>query len=88
MTLADRIVLLKEGVSSRSARRRKSIVGPANMFVAGFIGTPNMNFVEVDGRPLRQWWTLTGAGTVLSIEGRAFHLQQATAPCLASGRRT
>jgi len=48
---------------------------PANMFVAGFIGTPNMNFVEVTVGRSGNDWTLTGAGTVLSIEGRGFHLQ-------------
>ncbi|TJX16016.1 MAG: ABC transporter ATP-binding protein, partial [Mesorhizobium sp.] len=46
-----------------------------NMFVAGFIGTPNMNFIEVTVGRAANGWTLTGAGTVLSIDGAGFHLQ-------------
>ncbi|GLQ81088.1 sugar ABC transporter ATP-binding protein [Mesorhizobium huakuii] len=75
MTLADRIVLLKEGVIEQIGAPAEIYLRPANMFVAGFIGTPNMNFVEVTVGRSDNGWTLTGAGTVLSIEGRAFHLR-------------
>ena len=75
MTLADRIVLLKDGVIEQIGAPAEIYLRPANMFVAGFIGTPNMNFVEVTVGRSGNDWTLTGAGTVLSIEGRGFHLQ-------------
>ncbi|TSE04937.1 sn-glycerol-3-phosphate ABC transporter ATP-binding protein UgpC [Mesorhizobium intechi] len=75
MTLADRIVLLKEGVIEQIGAPAEIYLRPANMFVAGFIGTPNMNFVEVTVGRSDNGWTLTGAGTVLSIEGWGFHLQ-------------
>ncbi|BCH06305.1 sugar ABC transporter ATP-binding protein [Mesorhizobium sp. 131-3-5] len=75
MTLADRIVLLKEGVIEQIGAPAEIYLRPANMFVAGFIGTPNMNFVEVTVGRSGNDWTLTDAGTVLSIEGRGFHLQ-------------
>jgi multiple sugar transport system ATP-binding protein len=45
MTMADRIVVLKDGVD-RAGRRAAGAVRPAaNAFVAGFIGSPAMNFI-------------------------------------------
>ena len=40
----------RRACSSRSARRRTSTTSPANRFVAGFIGSPSMNFLDVDVR--------------------------------------
>ena len=39
------IAVMNQGVSSRSARRRRSMTVPRTMFVAGFIGAPPMNFL-------------------------------------------
>jgi multiple sugar transport system ATP-binding protein len=75
MTLADRIVLLKDGVIEQIGSPAEIYRRPDNLFVAGFIGTPNMNFVEVTIGRAGDGWTLTGAGTVFSIEGHDFHLQ-------------
>ena len=47
MTLGDRVVVMKDGGSSRSASRSSSTTPPANRFVAGFIGSPAMNFADV-----------------------------------------
>src|SRR5271166_551281 len=44
MTMADRST---RGASSRSARRSNSTIDPRNRFVAGFIGSPTMNFIDV-----------------------------------------
>ena len=49
MTLADRIVVLNQGRSSRSASPLELYRRPANLFVAGFIGSPKMNFVQGPG---------------------------------------
>ncbi|MBN9255924.1 MULTISPECIES: sn-glycerol-3-phosphate ABC transporter ATP-binding protein UgpC [unclassified Mesorhizobium] len=76
MTLADRIVLLKDGVIEQIGSPAEIYRRPANMFVAGFIGTPNMNFIDVTVGRAANGWTLTGAGTVLSMGGSGFHLQQ------------
>jgi multiple sugar transport system ATP-binding protein len=47
MTLADKIVVLqRRAASSRSVRRWTSTTSPVNRFVAGFIGSPQMNLVE------------------------------------------
>ena len=75
MTLADRIVLLKDGVIEQIGSPAEIYRRPGNLFVAGFIGTPNMNFIEAMVSRKADAWTLTGAGTVLSLEGGDFHLQ-------------
>ncbi|TIT86999.1 MAG: ATP-binding cassette domain-containing protein, partial [Mesorhizobium sp.] len=67
MTLADRIVLLKDGVIEQIGSPAEIYRQPKNMFVAGFIGTPNMNFVEVTVGRAKSGWTLNGAGTALVV---------------------
>ena len=44
MTLGDRIVIMKDGVIQQVGTPQQVFVHPANRFVAGFIGTPQMNF--------------------------------------------
>ena len=53
MTLADRIVVLDGGVIQQVGSPMELYNDPANMFVAGFIGSPKMNFMSGDlaGRP-------------------------------------
>jgi multiple sugar transport system ATP-binding protein len=53
MTLADRIVVLHGGVVQQVGSPMELYNNPANMFVAGFIGSPKMNFVPggLVGRP-------------------------------------
>lgn len=46
MTLADRIVIMKDGVIQQTGTPTEVFEHPANVFVAGFIGTPQMNFLE------------------------------------------
>ncbi len=48
MTLGDRVVVMKDGRVHQVAPPLEIYERPANRFVAGFIGTPTMNFV--DGR--------------------------------------
>jgi len=47
MTLADKIVVLDGGVVQQVGAPIDLYQRPANLFVAGFIGSPKMNFVEV-----------------------------------------
>ncbi|WP_068085000.1 ABC transporter ATP-binding protein [Polycladidibacter stylochi] len=47
MTLADRIAILKGGVVQQFATPAEIYSRPANMFVAGFVGSPSMNFLPV-----------------------------------------
>ena len=46
MTMADRMVVLKDGFLQQIATPQEIYSLPANMFVASFIGSPQMNFVE------------------------------------------
>ena len=46
MTLADRIVVLNAGVIEQTGTPTELFDKPANRFVADFIGSPSMNFVE------------------------------------------
>ncbi len=46
LTLADRIVVLNQGVVQQVGTPDELYLEPANRFVAGFIGSPAMNFLE------------------------------------------
>ncbi|MBH0238299.1 ABC transporter ATP-binding protein [Methylobrevis albus] len=59
MTLADRIVVLRAGLVEQIGSPTELYDRPANIFVAGFIGSPKMNFVSA---------------TVLGIEGGAIRI--------------
>jgi multiple sugar transport system ATP-binding protein len=48
MTLADRIVVLKDGVVQQVGSPEDIYQRPANRFVAGFFGTPSMNFLAAE----------------------------------------
>ena len=47
MTMADRIVVMKDGYIQQVGSPKDLYFTPANLFVAGFIGEPPMNFVRV-----------------------------------------
>ena len=46
MTLGDRIVIMKDGFIQQVGTPQQVFDHPANLFVAGFIGTPQMNFFD------------------------------------------
>ncbi len=46
MTLGTRIVVLKDGVIQQVDTPKKLYNEPQNLFVAGFIGSPQMNFID------------------------------------------
>ncbi len=48
MTLADRIAIMKDGIIEQFGTPRDIYENPATMFVAGFIGSPSMNFIPCD----------------------------------------
>jgi multiple sugar transport system ATP-binding protein len=65
MTLADRIVLMRDGVIEQQGRPLDLFERPASRFVAGFLGSPQMSFVPgslvggTDG-----WRVALGDGTI------------------------
>ncbi|WP_436776894.1 ABC transporter ATP-binding protein [Yinghuangia sp. YIM S09857] len=48
MTMGDRVAVLKDGVLQQVDTPRNMYDRPANVFVAGFIGSPAMNLIEAD----------------------------------------
>ena len=70
MTLADRIVIMKDGIIQQFDTPQAVYDNPANMFTAGFIGSPSMNFIPCQvSRPKTQ------AGVTLDTgDGRAYFL--------------
>ena len=48
MTLGDRIVIMKDGVIQQVGTPQEVFNHPANLFVAGFIGMPQMNFYDAE----------------------------------------
>ena len=50
MTMAERIVVMNLGRVEQVGRPLDLYDRPANLFVAGFIGSPAMNFIEATGR--------------------------------------
>lgn len=54
MTLGDRVAVLKKGLLQQVASPRELYEQPVNLFVAGFIGSPSMNFLtaHVEGDKL------------------------------------
>ncbi|MBO1756374.1 ABC transporter ATP-binding protein [Allobranchiibius sp. CTAmp26] len=55
MTLGDRVAVLKKGILQQCASPRELYEQPINLFVAGFIGSPPMNFLpaRVEGNTLK-----------------------------------
>lgn len=47
MTMADRIVIMKDGIIQQVGKPMELYDHPKNQFVAGFIGSPQMNFFDV-----------------------------------------
>ena len=46
MTMGDRIVIMKDGLIQQVDTPENVYSNPANVFVAGFIGSPKMNFID------------------------------------------
>jgi multiple sugar transport system ATP-binding protein len=72
MTMADRIVVLHDGVVEQVGDPLLLYDEPANLFVAGFLGSPAMNFVDATirrngGAPT----AVTADGTALPLPGNA-----------------
>ncbi len=53
LTMADRIAIMKDGVIEQVGTPHDVFAKPANVFVASFIGTPQMNLIEADYKGFR-----------------------------------
>ncbi len=71
MTLADRIVVMHGGVIQQQGTPEELFKFPKNKFVAGFLGTPPMNFLEATIEESNQQLYLKGQGFMLRCDERA-----------------
>ncbi|HBE14267.1 MAG TPA: sugar ABC transporter ATP-binding protein, partial [Clostridiales bacterium] len=67
MTMASRIVVMKDGLIQQVDTPQNLYDNPCNLFVAGFIGTPQMNFIH--GKLLKE-----GDGVVFVMGENKFKL--------------
>jgi multiple sugar transport system ATP-binding protein len=63
MTMADTIVVLRDGAVEQIGTPIELYARPRNQFVAGFLGTPQMNMLKAKTQ------TITGDGMILSVDG-------------------
>lgn len=77
MTMADRIVIMKDGVVQQVGTPMDLYEHPVNKFVAGFIGAPQMNFynVSVNGQ------------TIVFEDGNSMEIPEVIAKKLAGHKR-
>lgn len=62
MTMASRIVVMKDGYIQQIGAPKDIYDNPVNVFVGGFIGTPPMNFIE--GRVSEDGWFSCGTNKI------------------------
>ncbi len=74
MTLADRIVLLRDGLVEQAGTPLELYERPATHFVAGFLGSPRMNFIPAKLFGSRDKWQLRLPGELSVMVPRDFDL--------------
>ena len=72
MTLADKIVVLRDGRVEQVGSPMELYNNPANRFVAGFLGSPAMNFMPAD-------YVKEGDKRILGVRPEDLHLDDAGA---------
>ncbi|WIM72907.1 sn-glycerol-3-phosphate ABC transporter ATP-binding protein UgpC [Corynebacterium suedekumii] len=85
MTLGDRVVVMRKGVIQQAGSPDELYRNPRNLFVAGFIGSPSMNFVP--GRLIDRTTVATGFGDIRLPEELAALATRATGESVILGIR-
>ena len=77
LTMGTRIVVMKDGVIQQVDAPQVLYSQPCNVFVAGFIGSPQMNFSDatIDRRADGTYLVLAGGGEVKLTEAKAQQLE-------------
>ena len=78
MTMGDRIVVMKDGIIQQVDTPQNLYNAPGNLFVAGFIGSPQMNFVDAQ-------CVVEGAKAFLKFDKYQVELPEAKAKKLIDG---
>ncbi len=82
MTMGTRIVVMKDGIVQQVDAPKKIYDNPNNMFVAGFIGSPQMNFLDAEVQ------TNGGALTLVLNDGTKLNLTKEQQEVLKSKNYT
>ena len=72
MSLADRVIIMRDGVIVQDGDPRVLYRSPANRFVAGFVGTPAMSFLEFSLRTMESRNVLDFGGVVWEVSDRTW----------------
>ncbi len=67
MTLGDRIVIMRDGFIQQIGTPQEVFNHPSNLFVAGFIGTPQMNFFDAELKKAGDKYSVMLNGTEFAI---------------------
>ncbi|MGN0685971.1 MAG: ABC transporter ATP-binding protein, partial [Gemmiger sp.] len=67
MTMGDRIVVMKDGLIQQVDTPQNLYDYPCNVFVAGFIGSPQMNFLDGTLNKSGNQYTIDLAGTTIPL---------------------
>ena len=67
MTLGDRIVIMRDGFIQQIGTPQEVFNHPSNLFVAGFIGTPQMNFFDAELKKTGDKYSVVLNGTEFAI---------------------
>ena len=72
MTLGDRIVVMKDGLMQQVGSPLELYRRPLNRFVASFIGSPAMNFIDMDVAAGADTFSLSAEGIAIELPQRRF----------------
>jgi multiple sugar transport system ATP-binding protein len=78
MTLADRIVVLRNGLVEQIGSPAEIYQRPRTLFVAGFIGSPNMNLIDVTVADGGDRWILSSRASDFTVPRANFNLAAGT----------
>ena len=67
MTMGDRIVVMKSGIIQQADTPTNLYNKPCNMFVAGFIGSPQMNFIDCTIEKGKEGYGVNFAGKLIPL---------------------
>ncbi|MBR4224296.1 MAG: sn-glycerol-3-phosphate ABC transporter ATP-binding protein UgpC [Oscillospiraceae bacterium] len=80
MTMGDRIVVMKDGFVQQVDTPQNLYTSPVNQFVAGFMGSPQMNFIDAHLRIIDGKYTVEfGSEDTKTSRGRKFYVEIPTA---------
>ena len=79
MTMADKIVVMHDGIIEQTGSPLDLYNKPANLFVAGFIGSPKMNFLDSSSLPEDIKKTAPKGSTIFGVRPEHLKIQEKNA---------